>query len=203
MRDDLVFVDCETTGLVLGRHVPWEIALIIGDRKYHWLLRLTDEELANADPFALDVGGFHERHPQGNRFDGSTVKLGGIMDAEDPRTVAGALGQLTHGKHLVGCMVWFDAERFQALMENNGVVPGWHYHLIDVESLALGYLRGYDAGRDDGMPSDWFMPSLPWKSSDLWKALGVDTEGFAKHTAMGDAALAQAVYRKVVTDAVD
>lgn len=195
-ESQLIYVDVETTGLRPGLHVPWEIALITAERQYRWLIQLTPGQLMDADPVALEVGGFHDRHPQGNRFDRSAVPLGGTIEAEDPRSVAGAIGRLTHGKHLVGACVWFDEQMIRVLCQRAAVSFEPHYHLIDVESLALGHLYGYDQGRDDG-PGPSSDLTIPWKSSDLWRAIGVDPEKFERHTALGDAYLARAIYRHV------
>jgi len=61
-----VYIDTETTGLDPTKHAIWEVGLITakGDEK-SWMVELTNQELADADPFALQIGGFHKRHPQG------------------------------------------------------------------------------------------------------------------------------------------
>lgn len=194
-ESQLVYVDVETTGLIHGIHVPWEVALITDTGPHRWLIQLTPGQLMDADPVALKVGGFHERHPQGNRFDRHAVPLGRQIEAEDPRTVAGAIGRLTHGKHLVGACVWFDEQMIRVLCQRQAVSFEPHYHLIDVESLALGCLLG----RTTTVYREGVLATLglPWKSSDLWRAIGLDLDGFEKHTALGDAQLARAVFLKV------
>ena len=39
---------------------------------------------------------------------------------------------------------------------------------------------------------------LPWKSDELSKAIGIDPEDYAKHTALSDARWARDVYDKIV-----
>ena len=46
--------------------------------------------------------------------------------------------RITRGAHLVGAVPTFDAEVLGARMRANGICPSWHYHLIDVEALAVG-----------------------------------------------------------------
>ena len=78
----------------------------------------------------------------------------------------------------------------------HGFEPGWHYHLIDVENLAVGYL----AGRGDNPAPDAIgrHVSLPWDSNALSLAVGVDPDRFARHTAMGDVLWAKAIYDTVM-----
>jgi hypothetical protein len=72
------------------------------------------------------------------------------------------------------------------------VCPSWHYHLIDVEALAVGYLAGRGS-------ADLFHPSaLPWKSDDLSAALGITVRDEDRHTALGDAKWARAIYDAVM-----
>lgn len=68
---------------------------------------------------------------------------------------------MTHGAHLVGAAPNFDAEVLAALLRDNGLTPSFHYHLIDVEALAVGWLCAWD--RADGEPG--IRP--PWRSDDL------------------------------------
>lgn len=63
----LVFVDTETTSLRPDRRA-WDIALIVRrpgepDREYQWFVDDLALDLGNADPFALKIGRFYERHP--------------------------------------------------------------------------------------------------------------------------------------------
>ncbi|MCV7175708.1 hypothetical protein H7H98_08110 [Mycolicibacterium sphagni] len=51
----------------------------------------------------------------------------------------------------------------------------WHYHCLDVENAALGYL----AGKGQRVPR-------PWTSDDLSTRLGVNPADYTRHTAMGD-----------------
>jgi DNA polymerase III epsilon subunit-like protein len=174
----VVFVDTETTGLDPDRHEIWEVALIVDGREYVWQLPV---DLGRADARALEVGRYHER--------------------TDPRTwtppsaVAEFFARLTRGRHLVGAVVSFDEERLRRLLRAHGACPEWHYHLIDVEALAVGYLHGYEHGRDDSLPVEI---GLPWDSEALSREVGVNPDLFDRHTALGDARWAKAIYEAVI-----
>ena len=89
-------------------------------------------------------------------------------------------------------------------MRANGICPSWHYHLIDVEALAVGYLagRGWPLdhwGDPGGETARMFDPrNLPWKSDDLSAALGIRITDDDRHTALGDARWARAIYDAVM-----
>jgi hypothetical protein len=195
----VAFVDTETTGLDPERHEIWEVGLILPDGSEHsWQLPV---DLSRADSIALNVGQFHERRQlQG---------LGFVSPAELSEWCSRFVA-LTRGLHLAGCVVSFDAERLAKLLRANGECPMWHYHLIDVEALAAGYVsakcegEGWDGtkgtvrvDRQDGSVNN-IDGRPPWKSVDLSLAVGVNPEDFEKHTAMGDARWAKAIYEAVM-----
>src|SRR5581483_1162383 len=141
----------------------WEIGLIVRepgqeDHEHHWLIDAADLDLGNADLMALKVGRYHDRHPQAQ---GGCFSLDpGEVTAE--LTALWEVEQLTRGAHLVGAVVSFDAEVLAARMRAHGICPSWHYHLIDVEALAAGYLA---SAAEDGAYTPELRP--PWKSDDL------------------------------------
>lgn len=194
----LAFVDTETTGLDPDRHQIWEVALIVDDQEFRWFLPV---DLGRAEPVALTIGGYHERHPQ--RF-GSDEAISDT-DFAYPSQFAPDFAALTRGCHLVGAVISFDEERLRKLLRSNGACPEWHYHLIDVEALAVGYLAGVSdalvrygrASAPDGVQAA--PVGLPWKSEDVSRLLGVDPEQFNKHTALGDARWAKAIYEAVTS----
>ena len=202
-------VDCETTSLRPDRRA-WDIALIRrddeGERRVQFFIEFNALDLPNADPFSLNVGKFWDRHPQAvslraggsvlceddqfwsGWFDDKIVDVpaGSVVDAA---TAANIVAAVTHGAHLVGAVPNFDAEVLAALLRDNGLTPTWHYHLIDVEALAVGWVCAWDRG--DGGPG--IRP--PWRSDDLSSALGVPLPAPDKrHTALGDAEWALAMY---------
>lgn len=179
----IVFLDTETTGLHPDRRA-WDVGLIVrdldhpetGDVEHQWLVDADDLDLGNADPFGLKVGKFYERHPRYN-------------DTEDPwlvvyeeSDVLSRVERLTRGATLVGAVPNFDTEVLGTRMRANGILPSWHYHLVDVETLAAGWLR----------------KPPPWDFDDLLAACGLKYDEADRHTALGDARMARDLYDAVL-----
>ena len=177
----LVFMDTETTGLSLDDDI-WEFAAI---KRY-------------ADGFEESWHRFvrHDRHkcrklPE--NFADDHRKRYDSAEAIDPWDLAELVENLTEDRpHIVGAVPNFDTERLARLLASAGRKPGWHYHLIDVENLAVGWLMGrYDSV---GL-------TLPWNSDDLSRLCGVEPPTDERHTAMGDVRWAMALYDAVMRDA--
>ena len=207
MTTPIVFIDTETDGVHPGRRV-WEVGMIrrddAGERETSFFVHI---DLRTADPVGLRVGGFYDRHPFGRRLSGQIPdgpkepRLCTPRDIAEPKSAistadaAHRVAQWTHGAHLVGAVPNFDAEVLANLLRANSLIPAWHYHLIDVEAMAVGWLA---ARQPDNL---WSAP--PWKSDELVKAVevlhpdpdlriaGSDEE---KHTALGDARWAKRWY---------
>lgn len=182
----LGFVDCETTGLHVEQHEIWEVALILRDDhghevRNHWFLPVN---VADADPMALKIGGFHERHPYGYAVEDSDNGVTSRIQFADD------FARLTYGVHLVGAVVSFDDKRLERLLQLQEELPSWHYHIVDVEALAAGFLMGK-------FPHDGKPALLPWHSEDLSRAMGVNPDDYERHTAMGDAEWAKDIYDRV------
>lgn len=96
-------------------------------------------------------------------------------------------GAVIHGSNPA-----FDMERLERLLRRNGIEPGWHYHPVDVPTLAQGYL----AARRE-------LPEGPWKSDTLSKAAGIDPADYDRHTALGDVRWTQALYDTVMGTEAD
>jgi len=206
----LCFIDTETTSLRADRRM-WEIGIIVRrvaapGHEQRWFIAAEDLDLGNADLMALKVGRFHDRHPEYAR-DHS-------LPARREAAVLQEVERLTRGAHLVGAVVSFDAEVLGNRMREHGICPSWHYHIIDVEALAAGYLNGRRARQNeivDRYPLEnegreapglirWNDPvtALPWKSDDLSAALGVTVSDEDRHTALGDARWAMRIYDAVM-----
>lgn len=182
----LIFLDCETTGLCPDIHAPWEIAwqTAVHDGKrlelvagYQSRIDLAADVLLCADETALQIGRFAERYisPQ------PSAHMLTWLQADIARVMRRA--ETTQVPHLVGAVPSFD---HNMLCMNHLGWPGfgeglWHYHLIDVETLAAGKL---------GI-------APPYSSSDLTAALGVTVDEETKHTAMGDVNWAVQLYAAV------
>jgi len=172
----LCFIDTETTGLrrpwqTCGRQI-WEVAMIRRDptgAEEHKVLRLTD------------------RWVDFKKADPFALQIGHYWDRRADETVsesiiADEVWRMTAGCHLVGAVPSFDEESLAHLLNKNDKMPRWHYHLIDVENLAAGAL---------GLEP-------PYKSDDLFAAFGVNIPEEERHTAMGDARSAMALYDAVM-----
>lgn len=190
----VVFCDVETSGLDPERHEVWEVALIVDGAEYVKLLRIDETK---ADLIALNIGGYHERHPYGRSYTKPASPRPPVAKRD---SVARTIANLTHGRHIVGAVPSFDAAFLTPLLAAEGFLPSWHYHLVDVEALMVGHLMGTREARESA--DDWPVPpvGLPWKSKELSRAVGVDPDQpeFAQHTALGDARWAKACFEAVI-----
>ncbi len=175
MSRPIVILDTETTSLRRDRRV-WEIGLIridsAGEREVG--IYVHDVDLSNADLMSLRIGRFYDRHPGYRRGRGlGPDELGHLLRHEADAALY--VEELTHEATIVGAVPNFDTEGLGDMLYRHRLVPAWHYHLLDVETLVAGYL----IGRGE-------TPPLPWKSEDLSRAIGVDPAAFERHTALGD-----------------
>ena len=196
MTKPLCFIDTETTGVHPAR-LPWEIAIIRREpdgTQRETLLQISPVDLSGADPFGLKIGRFYERAAGY----GTTT-----LDTEIHREAHAAeiVERETRGAHLVGAVPNFDTETLDAMLRRHGLIPAWHYHLIDVEALAIGYLHGRDTENPAGAYSD-AATELPWDSNAISKACGIEPPAEdERHTAMGDARWAMRLYDAITAPA--
>lgn len=210
MTGPVLYVDIETTGLDPDRHEIWEVGLIDADGLEHsWFLPV--DRLADADPVALEIGRYHQRHPKGLLYEppvGTTVSLLVETRVHTRAEFAKEFARLTWGRqnHLCGASVSFDEERLRRLLHSEGQTHGWHYHLVDVEALAAGYLAGSWAAcqsvgnseADGPTETESRLAQPPWDSNQLSLAVGVDPDDYDRHTALGDCRWAKAIYQAVI-----
>ncbi|MBF6302266.1 hypothetical protein IU459_32705 [Nocardia amamiensis] len=185
----LVFVDIETTHTDPGLRRPWEIALIRREPN-GWQKQITilieDVDLSHADPRALDVGRFYERHPQYAPIPPlvrdtppSSITCTGeddvfyLTEAAAAAVVDDWTAPSANGRaRFAGYNVWFDADTLDAMLRRHRRLPRWDYHLIDVGNMAAGRL---------GIAE-------PMRSYELSRATGAEPPSEAEqHTALGDA----------------
>jgi hypothetical protein len=190
----IVFLDTETDGVHPTRKV-WEVGMIRrepdGTEKEAGFF--VDIDLSTADPFGLKVGRFYDRHPLGKSLASpeKAEKLGliaGFRSASTmraPYIAALTVAQWTHGAIVVGAVPNFDAEVLGNLLRAEGLTPAWHYHLVDVETLAAGALK----------------LTPPWSFDKVLAAYGLTYDEADRHTALGDARMAQRLYDAVLTGA--
>lgn len=228
----LVFLDCETTGLDPRRAEPWEVALIrreLGEDDYtasqpdvEYLFQLFPLNLAQADPMALAISGFKQRQATSMSIGGPMIDGGAVAQKRkdtviDPpnysRTsrdqVLGQIDRYIDQAVVVGSNVGkFDlAEILWRTLTDAGFAPTWHYHPIDVASLAAGYAMGHNAGTaperaqwaDGPTPNRGLLPDLsfPFKSDRVTSAIGVPATTKGKHTALADARWARDTFDAV------
>jgi hypothetical protein len=190
----LCFIDTETTSLRHDRRA-WEIAAIIrkeageqtgDDQEYTWLITAGDLDLGNADLNSLKIGRFHERHP--GLYAPSTLDFRQLAHAARVHGEVHVLAQvekLTRDAIIVGAVPWFDTEVIANRMRAHGICPSWHYHLVDVETLAAGHLK----------------LAPPWDFDKILAAFGLTYQEEERHTALGDARMVARLYDVVMAAA--
>lgn len=214
MSAPLCFLDTETTGLHPGREA-WEIAMIRREADgtettMSFFIDAGDINISGADPFGLKIGKFWERHPDFalaiRNTNGEIVNVprhAGELSTVSAATAAWHVWNMTRGAHIVGAVPNFDTEVLDRLLRRHNYLPLWHYHLVDVENLVVGYIRGtLDAGRTVFVGQDLIKVEgaiqPPWSSRELGDILGVEQDESTLHTALGDAQWAMRMYDRVM-----
>lgn len=211
----VVFLDLETTGLDEYKgYVPWEVGMIeaildLEEREIrisestNFDIMLTDEEVANADPMAMRIGGYYRRRDDvGNLYVGqqSVLETGTkdrqvIQRLSAPEAAAFMARRLADA-HVVGAVPSFDERFLKPFFFANGHVSTHHYHIIDIEPLMIGRLLAlaHDMGSTKfevdakGTIKDYKeLVGLPYKSRELAWATGITSPVDEAHTAMWDA----------------
>lgn len=191
-------IDTETSGLHWEREA-WEIALIRhdtgGTTELSFFVPISTKA---ADPKALEVGGYYDRHPVGKWLTDATIDesdrrgvvasagFAGVSGIEAPQPdgdtylwpdhAARVIQRMTHGATLVGAQPHFDTHLFERMLRRAELTPSWHYRLRDVESMVAGHF-----GNDPGGLTNCFHAMGFEPPDDL-------------HTALGDARAALNLY---------
>lgn len=188
----LVFLDTETTGLG-DRCDIWEIGLIVrrdngADVEAAWQLC---PDLSTAEPTGLRIGRYYERMDAtvahyGPGWGKTVWPLkdgdGKPWTIEEARGFAYDLAGALDGATIVGAVPDFDARHLTRWLRKNGQCGTWHYHLVDVETLAAGRLQ---------------IPP-PWNFDRLLAAYGLEYDEADRHTALGDARMVRDLYDAVM-----
>lgn len=198
----IAFLDTETTGLGPKTEV-WEIGLVLRtfeatdeddrtppayvDTEYCWRIR---PRMKHAEPTGLRIGRYYERmdnlanYPVGQarrvvhpHFEGEDEP----SRATEARFVAMDLVQFLDGATIVGAVPDFDTRQLGRFLKRWNQAGTWHYHLVDVETLAAGHL-----GRRP-----------PWGVDDLLGEFGLRYDEADRHTALGDARMVRDLYDAV------
>jgi len=182
----IVFVDAETTSLRPDRRA-WEVAIIERDTltgkdtEHTWFVMPEQCDLGNADLNSLRIGHFYERHPTVNGTD-----RGWSDQVVAEYTVAVEVERLTRGAIWVGAVPDFDTHVLGEMLRRNDLLPAWHYHLVDVETLAAGAMK----------------LAPPWDFKVVLDAYGLAyADEKDRHTALGDARMVRDLYDAVLTGA--
>lgn len=198
MRPVLV-IDTETTSLVpdydSGTGTIWEVAFIerAAGAEHLWLMKA--DELP-ASPEALAVGRYEER--TAGTFHATAAEIrehaADVWDLagtrghgrhwSDPAALAEVLAGLLRDATLIAANPAFDAGFMSAFLARYGQPPRpWHYRLRDIGSMAYGYLCGRATEP----------PATDASTDVMAEALGIDVNGFARHSALGDCRLVAAM----------
>lgn len=191
---DIVFMDTETLGIHIDAPI-WEFAAIkrktLGDDLFAETSLHIQIHHYN-EPWLTGPDALPEQFQTDywERFDHSAA-LG-------QSAAAVRIAEFLEGRpHIVGAVPNFDTERIARQLLRPARIPEpWHYHLIDVENLVVGFLAGRASNGD--VDAGLALPSRPWKSDALSLAVGVDPEDFDRHTAMGDVLWVKAQYDAVM-----
>ena len=172
----VVFLDTETTGLDPASEEVFEIAVIDG--------QTGDEHVFRVEPMPEVIEKMHPKAAEVNRYHERTGASDWKWDS--PHATADRLERLLTGAHIVGAVPDFDARFLAAFYQQLGYpVPRWHYHLMDIENLAYGWLLQVAPGAAEVRDT---LATLPLNSDALSLLCGVEPvpEG-ERHTALGDA----------------
>ena len=179
----LIFLDIEATSLDILTARPWEIAMIErwpDGAERATTIMVSDVDVSGADPEALRVGRFEDRHtPEASAY-WLTEELAALWVAR--RTAASeSLGRPV----LVGSAVGsYDAPVLAAMLARHGYTPEWWHHPIDLVT--------WTQAREAHGPFETVSLRVDG-SYDLSRRVGVaPPAGEARHTAMGDALWARA-----------
>jgi hypothetical protein len=186
----LVFLDTETTGLDEHYDMPWEVSWINRD------LTGVREDIETS-VFVQHNTERAEKLPEPFRTD--YLKRYKADEAISKARLADMLGLVFQGRpHLIGAVPGFDTVRLTQILAGQFRLPPWHYHVIDVENVALGFLIGklsdeyVSFGVKQAIRETVFRLTSHGKSirhDDLALLLGVDVDLYDRHTSLGDCRL--------------
>ncbi len=122
-KEQLAFVDIETTGLEPHKHEIIEIAVITVDKTYH--VKISPKFIEFADPRALEINGYTPEE---------------WIDSIPSNLVASELADLLSNKIIVGHNPKFDMSFIRELWDVNGCAPYVSSRYIDTVQLAREHL---------------------------------------------------------------
>jgi hypothetical protein len=202
----LLFIDCESTGTDPRWHDAWDLGVVPADGGEQLEYRFP-VDLTHADPAALRIGGYYARAHTGERpivrrwADDTTTVKHRPSDARtwDPANLT-FLARRFDGATLVGVNPQFDAAFLAKVLRAAGLEPTWRYRLIDLNSMARGYLIAQPWAGAHPHTSVHRTPVetiMSLGSYDLSALCGVERP--ADHTALGDARWTRDWYTTMTT----
>ncbi|MDQ2638064.1 MAG: exonuclease domain-containing protein [Actinomycetota bacterium] len=163
---DLVFLDTETLGVDLMAPI-WEVYAIRRDG-------VTAEETELYLQVTNDPTDWLDRLDEPFRTDYRTRFKPEMAVARID--AAFTVYEFTRDATIVGRVPNFDTERIEHQLLRPAFLPTpWHYALLDVGNMVVGYL----AGRGE-------LIAPPWTSDALSAAIGVNPDDYHRHTAIDD-----------------
>lgn len=201
-----LIVDCETTSLEpdyeTGSGVIWELAVIERERGTRHLWRMKPD-LAAASPSALQVGRYYERTAEmsWHSFDKTSEREEAYYDLgfhgwrywSQPRALAAQIAPFLHDATLLGANPAFDAGFLAAFLRHYGQAPAWHFRLRDIGSMAWAWLACRNTHQYASCTGRYPHPAMDASTDEFAEALGINLEGFERHTALGDCLLVGAM----------
>lgn len=190
----LIAMDTETTGLDPRTERVWEIAMIDIDTQAEqvYTIQPPQQVVDDMHPKAAEVNRYHERTSaeDWNWDIGDGISWGAFKGVFED------LYNWLHEAHVLGAVPDFDTRFLDSMFRLYEMpIPRWHYHLIDIETMAFGWLHGRSAQAE----AEWKAENelitatrpkitLPWDSDELSAACGIHPpDGAHRHTALGDA----------------
>lgn len=188
---NIVFVDTETTGLDPHTHELWEIAIVEQDGTEHvFTSEPTPQAVQDMPKQASDINQYFERTQAPDwEWDLSQYVMKGnpFRDVHD----------LLDGSIMVGSNPQFDLDFITQWFKyhqanHNFAAPQPHYRLIDIPTLALGYVLGNGAANATDI-------AFPFKSTDITDLAGVPFQNpTLRHTALADAHWCRDAWQHIV-----
>lgn len=171
-KNNLVFIDIETTGLNVSKHEIIEIGCILTTPKLEVIeefeLKIKPERIEDADPTSLKINHYKEEEWQ---------------DALPLEKAMKILSEKTKGFIMVGQNVAFDSMFLEFNFSKLGIVNEMHYHKLDTISIAWAKLH-----RE---------PDLNHFSlREMCVRFGIKNEH--SHTALSDARATYELYKKLM-----
>lgn len=183
MNRPICYVDIETTGLS-ARDYIWELSV----------LRVEGTDTPNPERYDEAYTTFVKHDVAKAEFFPDSFRAD--HDARyDPERAVGIeqvvreTQRLMVGCHVVGAVPNFDTEQIAAVLLKLGLQRSWHYHLIDVETLIVGYMAA----------AIYQVPALPWDSDALSRWMNIEPPPTGvRHTSLGDVIWAKDLFEQVV-----